>query len=535
MVKEFFVTIDNENSEHILIQDYNKSPTNIVLNQSPDTAFNNDILVDAYIYTSEFENDIEPSIDEYDESEYNIPFLEHVNTDLNGVVSITIYNGNTIYYQKNIQFSKGHITDSIKNTLPIGDYNMVIEYNGNKFLQSSSLSTSIKVEKRLAQLISEESYYYGNPGDVITITGILQDYQSHNPISNCLINYSFNQVNEEIITNSNGTFTVDIRIPDIDTSHCRLKNNTIEETIEPENDFQEENEIEYESDDVIDEDTEIIYYPNMSYKFIASIDNDSYYLSDTEITITANKVPTSTTITSLNTNTISNTLQLVGSSIAHFKNADEDVKYGEIQIEIPNFNYTKNNIMIENGIFNTDINLTDFYHVYNENTNETITYDATKKINTSINVFGDIYNDNGERVVIYKNNVYIENDDRLSIEGDDVQIQNDETINIDNDDFYIEAGHNILIESGDTFTIQAQVTSTYDDEYVKDGMLLFSLYDDKKMNNLIHRYAANIDASGTGVFNFNTSMAKTYTLQVKYVGIFNYNDSYSSKYTVRVI
>ena len=107
-------------------------------------------------------------------------------------------------------------------------------------------------------------------------------------------------------------------------------------------------------------------------------------------------------------------------------------------------------------------------------------------MNTSINVSGDIYNEN--------------------------------------DDNYISVG--------DSFVIEAKVLSVGSTDYVPYGALLFSLMDEEK--NIVYQYETEVDRIGMGIFNFNTSKESNYYIQVEYLGIFGYQYSKSSIFEVRV-
>ena len=107
-------------------------------------------------------------------------------------------------------------------------------------------------------------------------------------------------------------------------------------------------------------------------------------------------------------------------------------------------------------------------------------------MNTSINVSGDIYNEN--------------------------------------DDNYISVG--------DSFVIEAKVLSVGSTDYVPYGALLFSLMDEEK--NIVYQYETEVDRIGMGIFNFNTSKESNYYIQVEYLGIFGYRYSKSSIFEVRV-
>ena len=55
-----------------------------------------------------------------------------------------------------------YFIDSITNTLPLGTYTMVIQYNGNKYFEESSLTIEFNVEKRLAICELKKERYCGN-------------------------------------------------------------------------------------------------------------------------------------------------------------------------------------------------------------------------------------------------------------------------------------------------------------------------------------------------------------------------------------
>ena len=145
---------------------------------------------------------------------------------------------------------------------------------------------------------------------------------------------------------------------------------------------------------------------------------------------------------------------------------------------MPDFHYNHLPLKVIDGIINTDINLIDVYSAYNKNDVEEINaYDTTNIMNTSINVSGDIYNEN--------------------------------------DDNYISVG--------DSFVIEAKVLSVGSTDYVPYGALLFSLMDEEK--NIVYQYETEVDRIGMGIFNFNTSKESNYYIQVEYLGIFVYQHS----------
>lgn len=482
----------------------------------------------------------------------SVTFLSQANKVLNidGTVTVTIYNGDNIYYSQNILFKKGSIIDSIKNTLPLGSYTMVIEYAGNKYFEASSLTVNFDIEKRLGVCEFDSYKYNGDFLENLNIQGVLKDSEKGTPVNNCTLNYDFNDKSYTATTNANGEFTLSVIIPSPDISHCNIEYDSIDESyFEPGDLYEEQAEEEFidedgnirlysdiedidtlynENDDdainieVTDDDGNIIhiqngsedviqniesddninphydypddidievYYPNASYLITIYTDNESYYLDNTEIEVFANKAPTSVTVDSSNPEEVTNILNLHGSVFATYNNQDNDVKYGKINIELPDFNYKHTTIDIENSNFSTDINLAEVYSVYNSSEIvDIIPYDTTQTMRTSIVVSGDIYNE-----------------------------ELDNTIN-----------------KGDAFAITAKVTSTMSTDYIKDGVIIFYLYKPDDLLKPFYQYAVEIDRTGMGVFNFNTSKEATYIVQVEYVGIFGYNNSVSEQYEVRI-
>ena len=527
------ITIDNE-TQTIPIKTIKKLSTYIELNQSLDTALNNNIEVDAYIYYIKNNNNEESYTEVAEEREFiytegieegeedderkDIRFLTNTEIsysriNIDGTVTITIFDDNKIYYVKDVYFSKGHIVDSINNTLPVGNYKMKIQYAGNKYLEpSQEFIAYFDVDKRLAICDFNTNTFYGDLTETLNITGTLKDNEKNTIIKNCQLYYDFNGETRTTTTDIEGKFNLIINIPDADISHCNLLYEDIDESMfeagDPyEEDAEEEirnneNEIQLlsdledtniENEDVDEYDDNIDntnynyqdyieikeYYPNASYIVEIYTDNDSYYVNDKSIEIILNKAPTHIIIDSLNSNENSNILQVVGSGIATYNESDNDIKYGEINISLPDLKYKHHAINIDdNGIFATDIDLVEVFSEYNFNENTNIeVYDTTQ---------------------IYSIGITVDS--------------------------------NKNINAGDMLTVKAQVKSSGKD--VKYGILVFNLYHD---NEIIHRYSTEISSTGEGIFNFDTSTPGSYKVDVEYVGMFGYQDAKSEKYDITVI
>lgn len=503
------VTIDNE-TQSLPIKKINKLPTYIDLNKSLNTALENNIEVDALICIkhSGDSNATEenPQITNPIDTQSNQTQHDEIHLNIDGIVTITIYNNEEIYYIKDVKFQKGHIIDSIENKLPLGNYIMVIQYNGNKYFEESNLTINFNVEKRLGICKLYRKRYYGNFLERINISGELEDNERKTPIKNCSFEYSFNGERYLAKSNINGEFTFSITIPEPDISHCNLSYEPVDESEYEPGELNDENSeegfidedgniknyltniplsqnIENHDEQIYEypEDPDIKeYYPNASY-ILKIYDDEAYYFNNAEIEIIANKAPTHIIIDSVNPGDQTNILQVAGAGLATYNNKDNDIKYGKVSIELPELNYKHDIVDIKNGLFAANINLADVYNVYNKSEIETLDpYDTTNIAYTSINVTGDSE-----------------------------------------------------VKSGDTFTIKATVTSTDSTEYVKYGILIFYLYDDN--DNIIYHYETEIDRTGVGIFNFNTSQPKKYNIKVEYVGMFGYQNSISNKYQITVI
>lgn len=539
------ITIDKEIQE-IPIKKFNKLPTYIELNQSLNTALESDIQLNASIFynktTSQINNDENITGDNIPNENIHIDTepedmyaylmsLEHDEDriSIDGSVVVTIYNGEEKYHIKDTFFKKGKIIDSIPNTLPLGNYLMTIEYPGSKYFEPCTLSVSFNIEKRLGKCTFKSERYYGDFLENIEISGILTDYEKDIPVSNCEITYDFDDYTDVVTTNNDGEFFLSITIPEPDKSHCIVLYDEIDEPNlpgalykdDPEEEIPEESQADvyYKKDEdgniiVVkksdneeinndgtstvtesstatyyeEEPQKIVYYPNASYLIDFYTDNASYYLKDTQVEIIANKAPVLLTATSTNSAEVSNTVNIVGSALATYNQKDNDILYGEVSISLPDLHYDHPIIKVENGIFTTDINLIDAYNIYNQSDKVDITpEDLTQSINTNIVVKGTIYD------------------------------ENDSTS-------YVKVGEPIMIE--------AQVSSQTLIDYVPYGALLFTL--ENADEEIVYQYTTELDRTGTGILNLNTSTEGDYTIQVKYLEMFDYKPITSDKFKVKV-
>lgn len=512
------VRIDDEENDDLIIKEIIKLPTVIQLNQTLDTALKNDIILDASLFS------VGEAIDT-DNTQYE-NYLENNylnNFDSDGSVNITILHKNEIYYQNTVSFTKGKIQDKISNTLPIGEYVCIIEYQGNKFYKASTLTINFNINRRLAICTFDKNYIHGSPKENIKVSGVLKDAETNRPIENCAVSFDLDGETYTTTSQNYGALILNMTIPDTHFLHCPLfiTEEKVAE-IEPGDPYEEEYEeeyidddgnihlksdIEYEPENTTSDGKENIedyndehdntqdfsdeydkqFYQNASYVVNLHIDNDSYYLSNTSIIIQVDKLTTNINIDTGDYNEDTEEMNFNGYVIANVLGNNEVAHYGRVNIDFKDFNYSYNNIYLdENGRFSADIKLTDIYASYNQNDNSEV----------------DIYTSYGI---------------------------SDTIINIDTDTFY-EDGQN-SIKAGNPIIVEASVKGR-NNSIVTDGMIIFYLEKDSKV---VYKYATELNSMGMGTFVFNTTYAADYKLFAKYCGIFEHNDSETDKkYDIKV-
>lgn len=544
--KRVYITIDNQRKE-IPICEIKKFTTFITLNQSMNTSLKEDIVIDASLnylpynaqeedlsYTDNSDIDVEYSSSTEDIEEngittvntwYTGPEFYILNdkakqTDLDGVVTITIYNGEEIYYQKDVSFKKGSITDNIPNKLPIGEYSATIAFAGNKYLEQTILNIDFSVEKRLAFFTFDKEKYYGDPNDNIVIAGTLKDSLTKKIIKGCPVKIDFNSVTYTTTTDGLGIAYISVDIPDADITHCssqpdnevEISNNEAgdEYRNDPEEhyDFDDDgNIIEIEEDEDIEsplveddpkqvknedetvfdikkendvDDTFDYGYPNASYPVTIYLDSESYRNDNTTVYVIANKIQTSTEVNQTS-DVVDNIVTLSGKVKAHYKDKDTYAIYGNTVVSFDDTDYISNKININtHGEFSIQI---DF-----------------DEVNLSTNT-SDI-----EDLIPYKKQLY----------------QNTVTD--------IKAEEKVTL--GKIMTATATVQSVNSNLSVKDGMVVFIL---KTNNKEVYRYGSQIDSIGRAVFFFNTSKKGSYTIEAHYYGLFGYGESSSEIKTIEVV
>lgn len=537
------VTIDNESKE-LPIKEIIKLPTFIKLNQSLNTAYHDDIVVDLSLYYINEDGEEKPlNIDGNiiaSFSNESIIAWRNRSNNLSCKETIVPLNDNIMWLDENnqpvhtdaikavvkectaediyieeytIPFKKGRTRALFRNNIPIGEYVFLFEYMGNKYFEETYYESTFTINKRQAICVFDEEVKSNYPREDIAFNGILKDAKTDKRLSNVPLNFNFHGARYLTGTNENGEFTIFVTLPDADISHCALFMN--------EDDFSPiEHWMEYLSNSdtqYIDEDgnirkKDLLYgdivefnnvipegtsedintyisdtgdkslskttYPIDVY-FPDSPDN-SYYLINTRVHADVKKIPTSLTLGTTNCNDTSNIIQINGGVTTE----DNNVHYGRVVVEFPEANYTHTpaSVVDYDGSFNATIDLKTIYNIYNNNTNSTLeVYQAADEKDTEVILSGDT-----------------------------------------------------KVNVGETFIIEATIKSI-DSSIVKDGMIVFIIKDREDSNNIIYKYATELDNTGTAILAFNTSKKANYFIQAKYYGMFGYTNSVSSMYEIGVI
>lgn len=297
--KQLTATIDNQKKE-IDIYKIIKLPTQFYLNKNIDTILGKEISIDLFLgYTD-------------DEEILPIP---------KGFVyfTITSLSGNTEYLKTTEYFTNGEIKTQLTNLLPIGSYLLNVEYPSSKYYESTTITIQFLINRRTVKCILDKEYYEQYPGKILNITAQLLDTENNKPISNCIVNYFFNDYEFVTQTNNQGYAQITITMPNIDKEQC---------------------------------------VTNLKYPLQIQIDNESYRLiSETYIDIYFKKYKTSIIYTSTVSN---NQIHIVGDVYGY----DDDnklvnVDYGDIDFNILNFSNAHTPTEVDvNGHFTLDIPVT---------------------------------------------------------------------------------------------------------------------------------------------------------------------------------
>ena len=327
--------------ESLIIKEIDKEATNLVIDELNDTAIFNDIILRASLYDTED------------------------NLIKQGTVTITIYKDDRrtqVYSTETV--IDNNINISIPNSFKTGIYYVVISYGGNKYYQASEASKFIRINKRHINCIFKEHTYYVDAGTTTTIEATLKDVETLKPVSNCVINYKFNNEINQLRSNENGTVMFVLDVPEQNKEHCIAN--------------------------------------TQSYTLIATTENESYILKNTKINIIVKKEDTDISIQGRNMN-------VTGDVITD----DGYAKYGTVEIKMLDGTYKKTVEIEENGHFNHDINIIDLA----QNLQSDITQGEPNNISSKENTYVEIESTNynvtvGDSFIV---NAHVTNDDNRNV------------------------------------------------------------------------------------------------------------------------
>lgn len=343
--------------EDIEIKEIDRINTYIDIKELNDTALNNDIKIKASLY------------------EINDTPIEH------GVLSISIFSSDkkSLLYSYQEALTEDGISTSLKNRLSTGTYYVEVSYGGNKYYNESTAGKFIRINKRSIICEFDSFEYYVDAGSTFTITGKVKDLENNTPISNCAINYLFNGETNQAITDNLGRVDFTVEVPGHGEEECHGAG-------------------------------------NKKYQLLVGMENASYVLKNTTVSLVIRKEDTSISIQGRE-------MTITGEVLTD----DGYPAYGTVDISMYEGKYIAQVTIDENeyGHFSHTINLQQLIN------------------NIESNYSGE-YSDISQEL---STNVFLETTDNE-------------------------------VEVGDSFTVQARVEDEYQNP-VKSGTIDFRLYNDK--------------------------------------------------------
>lgn len=328
------------------ILEIDKAETHFELNKPLNTILYNDIIVDATLYEN---NDI----------------VKH------GNVIITIWNTEKTrkYYETTLTIDNGDIITAIPNNLAVGEYVLSLSYNGDKYFAENTTNFIFIVDKRTLICYYDKSSYYGDPEETVTVQGTIRDKDNKKIIPNCPLKYQFNNIIYDIVTDSNGRFSVNVTIPPTDISHCNVINAGESLSVD------DPDYLGYRSSSS---------YQKVSYPLCVCSTRENYILKPTQVYVIAKKLPTS-----INANVTSydntNKATVVGEVRADTNSAYKYARYGYINISVLNDAHKIHTNLNASGDFSEDILFIDLIDAI-ENDEPTVVHDDTSaSLGTQVN------------------------------------------------------------------------------------------------------------------------------------------------------
>lgn len=453
--------------------------------------------------------------------------LEYIKVIEKGFVNISITNTNKsiTYDEKKLSFRDGVIKTAMTDQLPTGDYLLIIDYAGNYEYEPTKLIYQFNVGKRGVECQFHNNVDGGYPGDNIEVPITLFDVLNGKTINNCIVNYSFNNVDYITRTNGSGYANLNFLMPEVDGNHCAmniitndeeiieeyLDNDdvdlywTIDGTLEPYEDLTQftyddpiadidedgieddgtedteeepvlsiiEDDIEEEDDDVEENDTKYNVYV---YELRINIDNNNYEMSEQVVYFAVKKI--NTQITAYFTkDDFEEKIIVEGDVLGNYNDKIENVKYGSVALEIPDVGYQKHATVSQYGHFSFEVQYSEINTVVSGEVPE---YEAI------------LYSpDHMTKVTI------------CDINGEEVT----EKIEIVRS-YQPKKSLDLLA------IVKDQITR----EYVSESMVTFVIKQEEKE---IYRHVAEVNESGQAYMSFDVSALGEFTVQAFYHPMFN--------------
>ena len=212
------VRIDNQTSKCFDIEEIARSPTNIIMLEQVNTTLYNPIEIDMLLVVPDATSD---NIDSY------------TSTVERGFVNISITNLNKgiTYDQQKLSFRDGVIKTTMTDKLGVGDYLLTIDYAGNRYYEPTLFSLQFSINKRRVECQFHNNVTGGYPEEIVEVPITLFDSLNNKTINNCIVNYSFNDVNYTTYTNNRGYANLTFPMPNVSGDYCATNIITDDESI----------------------------------------------------------------------------------------------------------------------------------------------------------------------------------------------------------------------------------------------------------------------------------------------------------------
>ena len=484
------VTIDNETIP-IEVEEIIKKQTQFVEKNTLDNVLYNPIIVKLSLISYNAGKQYEAINDQIiNAEEYVEDFITTNDYVERGIITFTIKdNNNKIYDKKTIFFDDGeNIQITLTNELPIGEYILIAEYEGNQYYAPTNLQTHFNISKRKIKCIFEEDILSAYPDETFTSNIQLKDVLNDKVIGNCAVYYNFNGNDYITQTNGQGVATITLTMPSIDPSKCSQHFDSINTDIDTsmgeyywddDGNLQpiEENEVIISNEVTEEQSTDRIYM----YPVNVFIDNNIYTLDEAVQYIMIKKYDTNILLT--NNSYLNEQWHIEGYV---FDSENKDALYGDIEFSIIDVNYTHQSLIPVNkdGTFAFDINTSNV-----------------------INIVSDYNPSSTPLICSPPQNVFI-------------------TLN----DIPAQITRNYVKKHG--INCVAYVETLADNKPVIYGMVTFIISKDEKE---IYRYVTELNDVGEAYFIFDVSTIGEYNVQAFYHSIFEYKDNKSDIKTYEII